>query len=129
MPIEIHYTDDNIGVIFCAVGEVTGKDIIESEKEIFQSKDFVNLKYWIVDRSRCTKYEVSSDEVKLIAQIDNEAAKINPNLLMVLISETDLQQGMSRMYQAYIDEAGFKTMVLRDRETAKEWIQSELNKT
>ncbi len=129
MPIEIQYTDDSIGVNFCAVGKVTGKDILESAKDIFQSKGFVNLRYWIVDRSRCTKYEVSPDEVRLIAELDNEAAKINPNLLMALISETDFQFGVSRMYEGYINETGFKTMVFRDRDAAEKWIKTELNKT
>ncbi len=128
MPIEIQYTDDNIGVNFFAVGEVTGKDIIESEKKIFQSKGFVNLRYWIVDRSQCTKYEVSSDDVKKIAALDNDAAKRNPNLIMALISETNHQFGMSRMYEAYINEAGFQTMTFRDRDTAEKWIKNELHK-
>jgi hypothetical protein len=129
MPIEIQYTDDNIGIIFSAVGKVTGKEIIESQSDIYQSKGFVNLRYWIVDRSRCTEYEVSSDEVSRIAALDNETAKINPNLIMALISESDLQFGVSRMYEAQISEDGFKTMVFRDRSTADKWIQSELNKT
>lgn len=129
MPIEIQYTDDNIGVEFCAVGEVTGKDIIEGEKKIYQSKGFVNLRYWIVDRSRCSKYEVNSDEVMMIAALDNDAAKRNPNLLIALISETDHQFGMSRMYEAYIDEAGFQTMAFLDRGAAEKWIKNELNKT
>jgi len=120
MPIEVQYTDDNKGVNFIAVGEVSGKEIIESEKEIFKRDNFLSLKYWIVDRSRCTKYVVTSDEIKQIAVLDKNAAKINPKLLQVLISETDLQYGMSRMYQAYVDEDGFKTMIFRNREAAEE---------
>lgn len=129
MPIEIKYTDDNIGIIFSAIGKVTGKDIINKQKEIYQSEGFAQLRYWIVDRARCTEYEVSSDEVNQIARMDNEAAKINQNLLMALVSESDLQYGVSRMYEAYIDEAGFKTMVFRDRFEAEDWIRNELVKT
>jgi hypothetical protein len=33
------------------------------------------------------------------------------------------------MYEAYIDEAGFKTRVFRDRSEAEEWISEELGKT
>ena len=88
MPIEIQYTEDNIGINFCAVGHATGTEIIEAMKEIFLSSSFLELRYWIIDRSLCTKYEVSSDEAWQIANLDKEAAKINPNLLMVFISET-----------------------------------------
>jgi hypothetical protein len=129
MPIEIKYTEDNLGINFYAVGEVTGNHIIEGMKEIFQSEKFVNLKYWIADRSRCTKYDVSSDDVKLIADLDKEAAKINPDLLMILISDTELQYGMSRMYEIYSADSGFKTSVFKDRYKAEDWLKKELDKS
>ncbi len=129
MPIEVRYTDDDLGIDFCAVGRVTGKDVIESKVTIFQEEGFARLKYWIVDRSRCVEYEVNADDVRSIAELDNEAAKINPDLLIALISETDLQFGMSRMYEAHIDEFGFKTKSFRDRASANEWIQKEMQAT
>jgi hypothetical protein len=126
MPITIDYTDDKTGVTFFAVDKVTGKDIIASMKELFQSENFVNLKYWIVDRSRCTKYEVDSEEVREIAYLDKDAAKRNPQLLHALIADTDLQYGMSRMYEIHSDDGGFRTKIFRDRAAAEEWIQKEL---
>ena len=129
MPIEVQYTEDNIGVVFSAVGKVTGKEIINTQNSIYRTKKFANLRYWIVDRSRCTEYEVSADEVDQIAAMDNAAAKQNPKLLMALVAETDLQFGVSRMYEALVDENGFKTMSFRDRESAEMWIKCELSKT
>ncbi len=126
MPIEIRYTDDRKGLDFCAVGSVTGKEIVESAKEIYREEGFLNLRYWIVDRSRCTNYEVSADEVRLIAELDKKAAKENPDLITAIISETDLQYGMSRMYETFVGESGFKTELFKDRESAEKWIQSEL---
>ena len=129
MPIEIQYTEDGVGVVFSAVGRVTGEEIITAQKSIYDSKAFAGLRYWIVDRSRCTAYAVSTDDVGQIADMDNEAARRNPHLLMALVSETDLQFGVSRMYEALIDENGFKTMSFRDRESAERWIANELGKS
>ena len=126
MPIEIHYTDDNIGINFCAVGEVSGKEIIEHLKEVYQSDVFPSLKYWIVDREKCLKYDVSAKEVNEVAEISKRAAKINPELLEIIISPTDLQYGVSRMYQAYIGDDGFKTMIVRDRKSADEYLKTEM---
>ncbi len=126
MPIEIQYSDDRKGVDFYAVGYVTGKEIIECGKEIFKEKGFSSLRYWIVDRSRCTEYEVTADEVRLIAELDKRAAKENPNMITAIISETDLQYGMSRMYETFVGESGFKTKLFRDRDTAEKWIEREL---
>jgi hypothetical protein len=128
MPITIHYTKDNTGVNFFAVDEVSGKDIISSMKKLFASEHFKNLKYWIVDRSLCTKYKVSSEEVMLIADLDKEAAKINPDILHALVSHTDLQFGMSRMYEIQTGEDGFKTRIFKVRSDAEAWINEELAK-
>ena len=124
MTIEVKYTDDNMGVTFYAVGKVTGKDIIESQRDIYQSNGFKNLRYWIVDRSRCTEYKVSSDEVSQIATMDNKAVELNPNLIMALISESDLQFGVSIMYESQIIEDGFNTNVFRNRSEAEKWIKT-----
>lgn len=129
MPIEIQKTEDGKGIIFSAVDDVNGKDIIKGITEILNDNSFADLKYWISERSRCTKYDVSSKEVQEIANLNNQAAKNNPNLLVALIAETDLQFGMSRMYEAYIDEHGFQTMVFRSREEADKWLNEKLHKT
>jgi len=128
MPIEIEYTDDTLGVIFSAVGKVTGKEIIDKQKDVYRSKEFPRLRYWIVDRSRCTEYDVSTEEVSEIAAIDNEAAHINPHLIMALVAESDLQFGISRMYESQITEKGFTTEVFREREAAERWIFSKIDR-
>ena len=128
MPIEIQYTEDDMGIVFYAVGAVTGEEIIEKQGEIYRGEHFSNLRYWIVDRSRCTEYKITPDEIRKMAAMDNEAAKANPNLLMALISESDLQYGISRMFEAHLDENGFKTVVCRSRPEAEEWIRNEMDK-
>lgn len=128
MPIEIQYTDDRKGIIFCAVGKVTGKDIIEKQISIYNSAKFIDIKYWIVDRSKCTEYDVNKGDIVQIADIDNDAAKTNPDLLMALVSESNFQFGMSRMYEAHINKEGFKTMVFEKMSEAKNWVNSELAK-
>jgi hypothetical protein len=125
MPIEIQFTDDNIGINFCAVGEVSGKEIIEHLKEFYQSDVFPSLKYWIVDREKCVKYDVSANEVNEIAKISRDAAKKNPDLLEIIISPTDLQYGVSSMYEAYLGDDSFKTIVVRDKQPAKECLKKE----
>ena len=128
MTIEVNYTEDRIGLIFRAVGKVTGQDIIEAQRAIYDRASFVHLRYWIVDRSQCTEYAVTAEDVARIAAMDNEAAKRNPHLLIALVSESDLQFGISRMYEAHIDENGFKAMSFRDRAAAERWVRSELRK-
>ena len=84
------------------------------------------MRYKIVERTQCTEYRVTSKDVQLMADQDRVAAKINPNFLIAIISTTDLQYGVTRMWKAHVDHLDIKTMVFRDRKSAEEWIEAEL---
>lgn len=126
MPIQIKYIDEGIGVEFISSGVVTGADIIAANKEIYRNENFYRQRYQIVDRTNCTKYEVSHKEIITIAEQDKVAAKINPNIVIAFISTSPLQYGISRMYQAYVGDDGFLTEVFRDRKSAEHWIARAL---
>ena len=64
--------------------------------------------------------------MKIIAEQDIAATKINPNIIVALISSSDLQYGMSRVYHALVGDNGFLTEVFRDRKTAEEWIEKKI---
>jgi hypothetical protein len=126
MPIQIKYVDEGIGVEFIGLGVVTGADIIAANKEIYRNENFHRQRYQIVDRTYCTKYEVSHKEIIIIAEQDKAAAITNPNIVIALISTSPLQYGISRMYQAYVGDEGFLTEVFQDRKSAEKWIEEQL---
>lgn len=126
MAIQINYLDNGIGIEIIATGIVTGEEIIEAHKEIYKQENLKKQKYQIIDRTKCLKYQVTSEEIEKIAQIDNKAAEINPNIKIALVSTTSLQFGMSRMWQAYISDNSFVTKIFQDRKSADEWIMSQL---
>jgi hypothetical protein len=128
MPIQIKYIDGGIGVEFIGSGVVTGADIIAANKEIYRNENFSKQRYQIIDRTECTKYEVSHKEIIIIAEQDKVAAKTNPNIIIAFISTSPLQYGISRMYQAYVGDEGFLTEVFRDRKNAEKWIEEQLKK-
>ncbi len=129
MAILINYLDDGLGIEIIASGVVRGEDIIEAHKEIYNEKNLKSQKYQIIDRSDCKEYIVSNDEVRRIAEIDKEAVKSNPNIIIAIVASTDFQFGISRMWQAYVDDSFFLTNVFRDRKRAEEWIKNQLNNT
>ncbi len=129
MPIKINFIDNGVGIEFISSGIVTGKEIIEANKKVYTRENLSKLKYKIVDRTTCSKYSVTTEEIKIIANQDNEAAKINPNVLIALISTTPLQYGMSRMWEAYTDDIGFQVGIFIDRDSADNWLRTKLNIT
>ncbi len=129
MPIKIKYTEDGLGIKYIAYGLVTGNDIIEANKDIYSRKDFSNYRYKIADRTECTEYRVNGSEVRVIADQEKEAAKINSDFIVALISKSDNQYGMTRMYHAYMGDEGFLSEVFSDEKSAVAWINKQLNKS
>jgi hypothetical protein len=129
MTIEINYIDDGVGIEIFASGVVTGDEIIEAHKEIYNSDNLTKQKYQIIDRRECKEYLVSSEDVKKIAEIDIVASKSNPDIIIAIIASTDLQFGMSRVWQVYVEDSKFETQVFRDRKTAEGWLKKQLSTT
>jgi hypothetical protein len=128
MTIQINYIDNGAGIEIVASGIITGADIIEAHKEIYNEENLNKQKYQIIDRTKCEQYNVSPVEVQQIADIDKAASKSNPNIIIAIISPTDLQFGMSRMWEMYVEESRFLTEIFRDRKSADEWIEKQLKK-
>jgi len=128
MPIQIKYIEGGLGVEFIGSDVVTGTDIIEANKEIYSNENFSRQRYQIVDRTNCAEFQVSNEEIRIIAEQDKAAAKTNPNIIIALISKTDLQYGISRVYHALVGDSGFLTEIFRDRKNAEEWIEKQLKK-
>jgi hypothetical protein len=126
MTIQINYLDNGIGIEIIASEIVTGGQIIKAHKEIYNQENLKKQKYQIIDRTNCLKYQVTSEEIEKIAEIDNKASEINPNIKIALVSPTSLQFGMSRMWQAYISDNRFVTRIFQDRKSADEWIKLQL---
>ena len=130
MPIKIKYINDGVGVEFVLTGRITGAKIIEANKEIYSTTEkILKQKYQIIDRTRCTEYHINAEEIKVIAEQDKEAAKHNPNIIMVFVATNALQFGASRMWQDYVGESSFLTKIFRNRKSADEWLEQQLKRT
>jgi hypothetical protein len=124
MTIHVNYLENGYGIEIIASGTVTGEEIIDAHKEIYKKETLKKLRYKIVDRTDCTKYQVYPDEIEKIAVMDDDASKINPNIIIAVISTTSLQYGMTRMWQAYLTNNLFITRNFSDRISADKWVKS-----
>ena len=124
MTVQVKYLENGIGIEISESGTVTGEEVIEAHKEIYNEDNFKKRKYKIVDRTDCTKYQVYPEDIVKIAEIDDEASRINPNFIIAVISTTSLQHGMTRMWQAYMKNDAFITKNFPDRTSADNWINS-----
>ena len=126
MAIQINYLDNGIGIEIIASGIVTGEEIIKAQEEVYNEENLQKQKYQIIDRTHCTEYQVSSEDIERISDIDNRASEVNSYIIIAVVSSTPLQYGMTRMWQAYIKEDRFMTKIFSDRKSADEWIKLQL---
>jgi len=126
MTIQINYPDNGIGIEIIASGVVTGEEIIKAQDEIYNEENLQKQKYQIIDRTHCTEYQVSSEDIERISDRDNRASEVNSYIIIAVVSSTPLQYGMTRMWQAYIREDRFVTKIFADRKSADEWIELQL---
>ena len=126
MAIQINHLDNGIGIEILASGIVTGEEIIKAQEEIYNEENLQKQKYQIIDRTHCTEYQVSSEDIERISDIDNRASEVNSYIIIAVVSSTPLQYGMTRMWQAYIKEDRFMTKIFVDRKNADEWIKLQL---
>jgi len=126
MAIQLNYLDDGKGIEIIAEGIVTGDEIIAAHKEIYNDINLKRQKYQIIDRTNCKEYSVSSEEIQRIADLDNIASSINPDIIIAVISPTKLQFGMTRVWQAYLEDNRFITEIFPDRQIADKWIKERL---
>ena len=127
MAIDLKFNDDRTGLEAIASNQVTKSDFMGACSEAFNNKNVVNQKYQILDFSQCTDFELSSDDINSLSQLAINASKINSNIIMAIIAPTDLVFGMSRIYEVYAEESGFKIKVFRNKSEAESWVESLLS--
>jgi hypothetical protein len=128
MPMYIDYTDDG-GVLVRAEGIIVGNEIKEINYAIYESPEKIKqIVYQLFDFTRVSDARVSDTDILDIAYYDNLAAKINPGMIVAVVCEKELLFGLARMWEAYTDVSPIETMVFRDMESARHWIEMRLKK-
>jgi len=128
MPVKITYLKDR-GVMVKGSGFVSWKDIYHANETIYDTADKIkSIYYQIADFTDVSGTDITSEQVKILAEQDAQAAKINPNLIVAVVGADDLVYGLARMWKAYAGEVYFETGVFRDIDTARQWITDKLDK-
>ena len=121
--------DDGIGIELLFTGKVTLTDFLEAYRELYGEHNLYRQKYQIGEFTDVDSIELSSEDIRIIAQLEIDASKRNPNIFIANVAGTELEFGLSRMWQILADECAFEIEIFRKREDAMQWIASKLSKT
>ena len=125
--MKIKYIDEGIGIECTILGDATLDKILKAAEEVYSEEYITKQKYQIIDFTECTSFQLSSDDMRAIVEVDLEVSKSNPDIIIAIVAPEDIAFGMSRVYEAYADETGFRIKVFRDKEESQLWIQNQLN--
>jgi len=125
--MKIKYIDEGIGIECTILGDATLDKILKAAEEVYSEEYITKQKYQIIDFTECTSFQLSSDDMRAIVEVDLKVSKSNPGLIIAIIAPKDIAFGMSRVYEAYADETGFRIKVFRDKKESQLWIQKQLN--
>ena len=115
--------EGGVGVEVLATGVVCGREILAAHREIYDKKHLSKQKYHLIDKSKCTEYDVTAHDIAAIVELDEEASKTNPNIVVAFIESETLQFSLTEVWQASVEDFVFKSKSFKDRNTALEWIE------
>ena len=96
MPVRLKTLDRGAGIEFYAYGRVTGQDIIDANREAYSEERLRKTRYQLIDRTECTDYKVSAAQMHSISKQEIEAAKINPDIKILIVAPSTFKYGMAR---------------------------------
>ncbi len=123
-------TRDDGGIILTWEGPVTGKELIDAFSEIYATDEQIKrIAYQLIVLTKSEEIIVTTDDLKRVASLDIRASKVNPNMLVAVVGDRDIVFGLSRMWEAFVDDAPLKTGTFRTLEDAEDWLKLNLPKT
>ena len=130
MAYRFYYTDDD-GLFTIYSGHLNDAQAVACLKEKIQASEFNHAIYSIVDFTQVTQFDLTSEGMRQLAQINLQASVTNSKLLCVAINPTQLSHGITRMWQGYTPDAdtGWTTISVADYEEARDCIETLLNMT
>ncbi len=126
MTIKSTVKGENVGIIHTWSDIITGNDILSLLKPMFSKHTFNEYKYWVTDFTGVTEFAISSDEIRSVVDLDKQAEKVNPNIIIIVIASKDNIFGLSRMWQIMADEISWETLVVRTKEEADDFLKKRL---
>ena len=124
MPVRLVTVAQGQGLVYSAHGRVTGPDFLAANEEAL-NLPLAPLVFSVVDHSGASELYYDGNHIKRIVEQDKQLMKlVRPGLLVAVIAPTNLEFGLSRMWQQMAAITGWEIMVVRSRDDADRWVRA-----
>jgi hypothetical protein len=120
MPYEVQW--ESRGVYWRFFGKVSGREVMQSNLEVYGDSRFEELKYQIADFLAIESLEMNPSEVKKIAYMDKAAANSNPQIRVALVANPDTLITHIDLHTDYAVYSPWETEVFETLEEARTWL-------
>jgi hypothetical protein len=127
MPIEVEVLQDGAGMLLICRGKITGKEKIEIMERLLASPESVSgLRYIVIDQADAA-LDLSPQDLRILAGQARRLAQIAPaTVVAAIIAPREVDYGMARMWQVFVEETGWETMVFRSIDEADSWLREKV---
>ena len=125
MSVEVNVLEEG-GVEILATGVVYGHEIIKANEDIINNESFKNIRYKLIDKSACTEYVVTADDIENIANLSRIIAKDNPSIIIAIVESKTLKFSLTELWQAIVRQFNIKNSSFQDRKAALEWVKNHI---
>jgi len=91
------------GVYWIFSETLTNDDLLVSTKKLYSDPRYPSIKYTINDFNAVTSFPIESSMVRQVAEIDAEYSKVNPNVKVAVVANSQVIKGLTKMYQTYFE--------------------------
>ena len=120
MPYQTHYTQMGADVRF--TGVATGAEIVEAKVRALAHPYAGPLRFLLFDLAGAERVDVPTAAVREVAREDRAYAASHPPSAIAVVAPHDLEYGLSRMWQAFVDDTPIQSNVARSRSEALRWL-------
>lgn len=124
MTVKVNILENGEGVEIVATGTVNGREIIQAQEQIYDEKYLAKQRYHIIDKSKCTEFDVTVNDIMSISKFDKKASAINPNIIIAIVESESLRFSLSNLWQAKVNDFISKTKSFTNRHEAMAWINA-----
>jgi len=127
MPFTATLTNDGRCLFCVGSGVLRAQEIIDTKGDLLATEDRVRgISFGHIDFTDVTSVDISSDDIRRIADLDKRLALLAPHMVVAIIAPAAVVFGLSRMWETFAESTGWTIAVKRSKAEADAWVESRL---
>jgi hypothetical protein len=128
MPVDVQYERDGTVIRLTGHGTVSDQEFLRAHYGLYQSDDRTRrYRGALSDWTRVEEIHVMTETVRIVAAMARRAARIGrPDAAVAIVAPKTVVFGLSRLWEAGVQESGLHTHVFEDLGEAERWLDEQL---